>query len=307
MPEGKFEEGDTENKGERNEPKSKGNPLQSLLKKKVKIFGREIPMPIIILGALGIGIVIFTLIGKKGGGGSQTTDEEVTPLGENEPTPFGVSERAESGMQSGLEEFKADVGQTLPPVPQPFESLPALESFSPLPIPELPYAGGNNFAPLTPAENYPVSGNLPIETQPIVRDVLPDTFRGTPATSGLARNKIRAIASQTQPPNIRVPVKGATALRSAKASGRVQAIASRVRPPVIRTPPKRTTPAPTQTRNFFTQGRRPNTPVRRPSTLPPVRGTPQRGSGVIRRGGSPTRRPTRQPSRVRSIFTGGRR
>lgn len=251
LEEGEIREPDSnEKKG-----KSKSNPLQSLLSKKVKIFGREIPMPLIILAALGIGIVLFTLIGKKGGSRNtenQETTEDTSSLGFSEGSG-SLGEYAQSSAGASQGELLSDLGGSLPiePVtPSPFEPVqtPSLD-ISPLPMPELPYTGSladSLFAPPPYGDMYP--SQVPYEQSPIVQ--LPqNTSTGSnqsqqQTVQRLATNKVTANASQSSSkPN--VPTKNTSPTTSKPAAKATAKPISNAQPTRLPTPPpKPNIPAP---------------------------------------------------------------
>ncbi|MCI0560315.1 MAG: hypothetical protein MN733_17655, partial [Nitrososphaera sp.] len=148
------------------------NPLQSLLSRKVKIFGREFPMPLILLGAIGVGIVIFAVTRRRGFGvGARSAAAEAEEPG------FGIStlpELAEASQVESIGDMRADLGAGVPEI-SPLEPFPQFEAFQPLPVPELPFS---NIADIGAFQARPqlsfFDQTLPLE--PLftpIRDVLP--------------------------------------------------------------------------------------------------------------------------------------
>lgn len=240
MPEPRLEE---DNNEQEKTTKKASNPLASILKKKVKIFGREIPMPLIILGALGIGIVIFTLIGKKGGGRSDNAEqEETSDIGFSEQ-PQNLGEFAQNGANTSIDEMQSDLGSVLPIEPLPSDSFSPMPlssyDISPLPTPELPYSSGfaDSFGTL-PSFGAQYPAQVPYEQVPIVQYNQPTAPSEQPPLSPrFATGKVRAIASETPAPVIRSPFKALPVKKPAKATPKPVANPQPVRLP---TPPPKT-------------------------------------------------------------------
>jgi len=251
MPEPRLEEGDRRG-DEGKAPIKKSNPLQSFLSRKIKIGGREIPMPLIVLGALGVGIVLFTVIGKKrsgnGGGEGVQTAEDQPDFGFSEKP--SLSERAEGSMADSAEDFQTDFGAAISP-PTLFEPQPiAIEPISPLPIPELPYSGFGSgiFEPaFTPAPFEQPQYFQPIEIPQTLPQIPQSPFGRIRSFVG-GGTKGKQVKQPIQPPiqvPRTIPIIGGTKGKLPKTPQRPVSLPA-IRPPVqpIRTPIRPPTPRP---------------------------------------------------------------
>lgn len=303
LEEGEVSERETKPKDESNKSSAKGNPLQNFLSRKVKIAGREIPLPLIVLGALGIGIVLFSIInrGKGRGVGLSVNPDEGRSLGTSE----GVSDRVFSGGQKTEDELTGDLGEAFTPIPieplpvsQPFTPAPIAPlpdlgyaplpsgGFSTLPVPQLPYAdfGSGMFQPEAPQSfGYPEQEPMPL---PSIRQPITPIDRALPIP-GIQRPPGRGI---NKPPEGRI----------GRRPG-VQPKPTPDRPSVGRRPPQRPMPGgvlprPQPARPSITRQR--PTPIR-PQPLPRIIPTPRPQPGrpsITRQRPTPQPRPAPRPT-----------
>jgi hypothetical protein len=134
----------------------KGNPLQKFLSRKIKIGGKEIPLPLIVLGIVGLGVIAFTLLnkGKSGGRSATASPGESASLGESE----GLGGRTFASQGQSTDEMQADLGNAFTPTPiEPLPNVPMGASYTPHPVPDIGYASlpdipqssyGGGFSPL---------------------------------------------------------------------------------------------------------------------------------------------------------------
>ncbi len=305
MPEPKFEEAERP-ESEKPERKAKGNPLQSFLNRKVKIFGKEIPMPLILLAAVGVGLLLFMVMGKRGRIGGETNETQ-TP--DNAPN-LGLSEapslngKAEQSAGVSASEFQSDFGSTIAPTGS-FEAQPiTTPAMSALPVPQLPYGdlGGQFFTPPFLGNEgqqgfYPIqTPNIPSVSQPIR---LPSRLGGrlpTASRPGLTgrRVDVRAPVRPTTNVSPRTFMRMPTASRPGLTGRRVD---------VTRYPQTGIRPRSIQDIRAAYRGQ----PVR-PSVRPTINVRPPvRNIFTYNRPTMPTRTPQRQPTTIRSIFSGTRR
>lgn len=264
-----LEEGKVPERDSEKEPKKGGkNSLQSFLSRKVKIFGREIPIPLLMLGALVLGIIVFSILGKRRGNGESTqqTDDTQSSFGFSE-RPNSLNDMAQGSMVASEGELSADLGQTFTPSPLPsFEPLPVITP-SPLPEPQLPYADfGNYFTPAPIADFQPINTGLPMPVeQPFypIRDVLPSvppTINRTPATM------IRGGTKGKEPKARTLPV---VTPRPTPIGGTPKPALKPIKPPAPRPMPKPPAPLPPRVGGSIGGFVLPRPPVVRPPVVQP--------------------------------------